>query len=145
MLDARRREADALAARTAAARARVVRARARGERAKRRFLGNPVNLLLPFTAGTLGGALALYRKPRTGGDRRRRDAERVSLRSLIGTAATLWSASAALRESLAERRFRPPPTLDDRPSAVDGGSDGSAMPAPTAVVAEAERAATRAR
>lgn len=124
LLGGARREADAAAARCTAARRRTELARARLGTAKRRFLGNPVNLLLPFTAGLLGGALALYRSPRetragaTAGARSGRPPERVSLRTLVTLASTLWSVTAALRESLAEGRFEPPPGPSEPPAPV---------------------------
>lgn len=135
MLARRRRDVVELAARTRLACERAERAGVRLERARARFLGNSVNLLLPFTAGMLGGALALYRKPPTeagkpGGGRK----EGISLRSLIATGSALWSASATLREALRAERFEPPPSPDGPPAPE------SAMPPPGAVDDETGRA-----
>ena len=112
-------------------RRRVDRAKARLARAQRRFLGNPLNLLLPFTAGVLGGALALYRKPPSaehdGG--RRTAADGVSLRSLVATAGTLWSATATLRESLRDARFEPPAPVGTPPDeAANAATDAGTSP-----------------
>ena len=136
-----RREVAELAARARLDRQRVGRAKAHLAEAKRGFLANPVNLLLPFTVGALGGALALYRKPPQEGaadeDQRRRSSERVSLRSLISTVGALWSATAALRESLRAARFEPP-------AAPTPPESGAGMPPPPVVTGSAGRSQPRA-
>ena len=111
-------------------RRRVDRAKARLTRAQRDFLGNPLNLLLPFTVGVLGGALALYRKPSSAEqDGGRRTADGVSLRSLVATAGTLWSATATLRESLRDARFEPPAPVGTPPDeAANAATDAGTSP-----------------
>ena len=110
MLGHQRRAVADLATRAALARERRAVAAARLDRAKSRFLANPLNLLLPYTAGALGGALALYRKPASerGKDGEGTDGEeireRVSWASLLSTATTLWTMSLPLRESLQRGR-----------------------------------------
>ena len=95
--------------------------------ARGRFLGNPVNLLLPFTAGVIGGAIALGKKPATlpastvghlasandsaanpsGQSSPGQSGPAVSMTSLISTSLTLWRATASLRSTvLAESAAR---------------------------------------
>ena len=102
-----RRDVAVLATRERASRLRKTRAVGRLRRARANFLANPVNLLLPYTAGALGGALALHRTP--GRTRRGRPRDAVAWSSMLRTATTLWGLSLPLREAL----------LDVRAAAID--------------------------
>ena len=122
-------------------RRRVDRAKARLTHAQRDFVGKPINLLLPFTVGVLGGALALYRKPPGAGQdgARRTATDGVSLRSLFATAGTLWSATAALRESLRTARFEPPAPVAGPPSEEAATAAADAGISPSTAVDEARQ------
>lgn len=130
---------------------RVDAAGLRLKRARGRFLANPVNLLLPFTAGVISGALALGKRPKRDSaseeaqlatdrsspvrgcrnNRARPERSRISITSLISTSMTLWRATASLRstllaESAARRAGRAAASAKAHAERLEAGNDASA-------------------
>jgi len=124
MLGRQRRDVVALAALERSARVRTDIAGRRLVRAKARFLANPLNLLLPFTAGTLGGALALHRRPVSA------RGEGIAWSSLLKTATTFWGLSLPVREALKEVRVADGAMAETTDPSSGIAADGSAAARP---------------